>query len=155
MAVKGGVVIKNKYMIEAIIEAKKADESGECPIGAVIVRNGDIIACGFNLKESEQNPVLHAEIVTIQKACKALGTWHLDDCDLYVTLEPCVMCAGAIIQSRIRRLYFGAYDLKAGATGSIVNIFDIKEFNHSPEIFAGIMEDECSALIKQFFRRLR
>lgn len=142
-------------MQEAIIEAKKADELCECPIGAVIVRNGDIIARGFNLKESEQNSVLHAEIVVIQSACKVLGTWRLDDCDLYVTLEPCVMCAGAIIQSRIRRIYFGAYDPKAGAIGSVVNIFDIKELNHAPEIYAGIMEDECSLLLKQFFRRLR
>lgn len=142
-------------MQEAIIEAKKADEISECPIGAVIVRNGDIIARGFNLKESDQNPILHAEIVTIQRACEVLGTWHLDDCDLYVTLEPCVMCAGAIIQSRIKRIYFGAYDPKAGAIGSVANIFDIKELNHTPEIYVGIMETECSELLKHFFKRLR
>jgi len=145
----------NSFMLHALKEARKAYEKGEAPIGAVIVKDGKIIARAHNLRESKQNSTYHAEILAIDKACKKLGSWRLVDCDLYVTLEPCPMCAGAIIQSRIKRLFFGAADPKAGAAGSVVNLFNVETFNHKVDVIQGIMEDECSQILKQFFRELR
>lgn len=145
----------NPYMAEAIKEAKKALTKNEVPVGAVIVRNGEIISRAHNLRETKQQAIYHAELAAIQKACEKLGRWRLDDCDLYVTLEPCPMCAGAIINARIGRVYFGAYDPKGGACGSVVDLFRKGTFNHSPELYAGIMEDDCEELLKRFFKNLR
>ncbi|MGE5472668.1 MAG: tRNA adenosine(34) deaminase TadA [Ignavibacteriales bacterium] len=144
----------NKYMKAALQEAEKAYKKGEAPIGAVIVQNDRIIARAHNLRETRKDTTAHAEILAIQKASKKLGEWRLLDCDLYVTLEPCPMCAGAIIQSRIRRLYYGADDIKAGAAGSVINVFE-KGFNHKVEVYTGIMEEECAGVLKKFFKELR
>ena len=142
------------FMSEALKEARKAYELGESPIGCVIVKDGKIIARGHNLRQTKQDATLHAEMVTISKACRKLSAWHIFDCDLYVTLEPCYMCAGAIIQSHIRHVYFGAYDPKGGAVCSCSQIFDLPH-NHRVEYTGGILQDECSQLLKQFFRELR
>lgn len=143
-----------KFMEEALRLAKKAAEMGEVPVGAVIVRNGEIISTGLNRREEGKNALYHAEIEAIDKACKKLGGWRLPGCELYVTLEPCPMCAGAIINSRIEKIYFGAYDKKAGSVRSIVRLFDLP-YNHRPGIKGGIMEAECSAVLSDFFRSLR
>lgn len=142
-------------MKKALIEAQKALKKLEAPIGAIIVKDGKIIARGHNLRESEQDSTLHAEMIAIRKACKKLGSWRLDGCDIYITLEPCPMCAGAIIQSRIKNVYFGAYDPKAGAAGSVINILQNPSFNHICNVTGGILEDECAGLLKNFFRELR
>jgi len=147
--------MKNPYMEQAIIEAKKAFELGEVPVGAIMVYKGDIIARAHNLREKYNNALAHAEILVIYEACKKLNTWRLDGCDLYVTLEPCPMCAGAIINSRINAVYFGAYDSKGGACGSVVDLFKKGSFNHSPVLYSGIMEDTCEELLREFFRKLR
>ncbi len=139
----------NKFMNAALLEAKKAKDSGEVPVGAVIVKNGEIIARAHNLCESHKNPMLHAEVVAIEKALKSQGDMRLDDCDLYVTLEPCVMCCGAIANARIRRLYFGAYDKLAGGVVSKHCLLD------STEYYCGIMENECGQILTEFFRDLR
>ena len=144
-----------KYMLAAIAEAKKAEKKGECPIGAVIVRDGQIIARGHNLRETKACAINHAEVIALQKANKKLGSWRLDGCDLYVTLEPCAMCAGAIIQSRIRNVYFGAFDAKAGVRGSVTDLFVPGMFNHDVAVSGGIMKEECGALLSDFFRNLR
>lgn len=145
-----------KFMKEAIKEAKKAYDLKECPIGCVIVYNGKIIARGHNKKLTRNNALLHAEMIAIEKASKKLNTWHLDGCDMYVTLEPCTMCAGAIIQSRIQNVYFGAFDPKGGSLVSCNNLFDKKYgHNHIPNQKGGISENECSALLKSFFKELR
>jgi len=144
-----------KYMKEALKEANKAYTIGEIPIGAVIVQNGRIISRGYNKKELQNDPTNHAEILAIKKASKKLSSWRLNSCDMYVTLEPCTMCAGAIIQARIGRLYFGAKDPKAGAAGSVINIFDVEDFNHKTEIHYGLLEDSCSQILKDFFKTLR
>lgn len=143
------------YMEKALAEAKKAFDRGEVPIGAVIVRSGRIIARGSNERELKQDATLHAEMTAIRKASRKNGSWRLNDCDMYVTLEPCTMCAGAIIQARIRSVYFGAWDPKAGAAGSVVNIFGEGRFNHKVEVYQGILEDRCSKLLKDFFMHLR
>lgn len=143
-----------KFMKEAIILARKAAELGEVPVGAVIVKNGEIIAKGKNEREAKQNALSHAEIEAINNACKALGSWRLDDCEMYVTLEPCPMCAGAIINSRIKTLVFGAYDSKMGSIDSVVNLCDYP-YNHKVEVYGGILEDECLEIIKNFFKNLR
>lgn len=143
------------YMREAIRQAKKAAKIGETPIGAVIVRDGEIISRGYNKRETKKNALLHAEIIAIDRACKKLGGWRLPGCELYVTLEPCPMCSGAIINSRIEKVYFGAYDKKAGCCGSAADLFVKGMFNHTPEISGGIMEDECSSLLTEFFKELR
>lgn len=143
------------FMDEAIKEAKKAYAKGETPIGAVIVMEGEIISRGHNEKELKQDATLHAEITAIKKASKKLQSWRLNQCDMYVTLEPCVMCAGAIIQSRIRRLYIGAPDPKAGAAGSVINVFSVDGFNHNVEVIQGISEEECSSILRNFFKELR
>lgn len=144
-----------KWMKEAIKQAKKAAQKDEVPIGCVIVKDNQIIARAYNKREMKQCSTAHAEILAIEKACKKLGSWRLEDCDLYVTLEPCPMCSGAIIQSRIRNVIFGAYDPKGGCMGSNMNINDVRGFNHYPDIEGGILQDECSRLLKEFFKAKR
>lgn len=141
-------------MMEAISLAKEAGEMGEVPVGAVIVKNGKIIARGKNEREAKQNALSHAEIEAINNACKNTGSWRLEDCEMYVTLEPCPMCAGAIINSRIKTLIFGAYDSKMGSIDSVINLCDLP-YNHKVEVYGGIMEDECLDLLKNFFKTLR
>lgn len=141
-------------MNQALKEAHKAELIGEVPIGAVIVRDGKIIARGHNRREILQDVTLHAELVAIRKACRRLKSWRLDGCDLYVTLEPCVMCAGAIVQSRIRSVCFGAADPKAGAVGSIINIFELRQ-NHQVEWQGFVLQEACSQILKRFFAQRR
>ena len=141
-------------MMEAIALAVESEKEGEVPVGAVIVKDGEIIARGRNRRETEKNALCHAEIEAINEACKTLGGWRLFGCDLYVTLEPCPMCAGAIINSRIKTVYFGAYDNKAGSFGSVAD-FNRIPYNHKPEIIEGVMEEECSRLLSDFFKKLR
>jgi tRNA(adenine34) deaminase len=143
------------YMAQALKEAEKARRKGETPVGAVVVKDGMIIARGHNEKELRYDSTLHAEMTAIRRACKKLGSWRLTDCDLYVTLEPCTMCAGAIIQSRLRTLYIGTSDLKAGAAGSVIDVFRVKAFNHRVDVVWGLMSDKCSAILTDFFRELR
>ena len=146
--------MKKEFMSKAIEQAKKAYEAGEVPVGAVIVKDGEIIAEGYNMREQKQNALSHAEIECIGKACEVLKSWRLDGCELYVTLEPCPMCTGAIINSRIKTVVFGAYDLKAGSMDSVINLCDYP-YNHKPEIYGGIMEDECKEILEKFFQNLR
>lgn len=143
------------YMKYAIEEAKKAEEIGEVPIGAVIIYEGEVVGRGYNLRERDQDPTAHAEMIAIKEASERLGSWRLIDCDLYVTLEPCPMCAGAIIQSRVRRVIFGTLDPKAGCAGSLMNLLQDSRFNHQTEIEVGVLQDECSQLLTNFFRRIR
>ena len=142
------------YMKEALKEAKKSLLTGDVPVGCVIVYDDKIIARGHNKREDKQQSLAHAEIVAINKACKKLGSWRLEDCTMYITLEPWVMCSGAIIQSRIPRVIYGAYDYRFGAHKSLINLFDVK-FNHNVEISGGVLENECSIIIKDFFKELR
>lgn len=142
-------------MLEALKEAKKAYAKDEVPVGAVIVKDGKIIARGHNLKELKCDTTKHAEIIAIQKASKKLQSWRLINCEMYVTLEPCAMCAGAMIQSRISKLYFGASDLKTGAVGSVLNLLEDYKFNHQVEFQGGILKNECENILKQFFKELR
>lgn len=142
------------FMLDAIELAKKAADAGEAPVGAVITRNGEAVGTGFNKRESEKNALCHAEIEAINNACRTLGGWRLWECEMFVTLEPCPMCAGAIINSRIRRVVFGAFDAKNGSCGSVINLFELP-YNHRPELVSGFMADECSALLTDFFKRLR
>ncbi len=144
-----------KYMKEAIKQAKKAEANKDVPIGCVIVYDGKIIARGYNRRNMDKTTLAHAEILAIKKASKYLGDWRLEDCTMYVTLEPCQMCAGAIVQARIPHVVIGCMNPKAGCAGSIINILDIKEFNHQVEITKGILEDECSNMMKNFFAWLR
>ena len=141
-------------MLAAIAQAKLAAEEKEVPVGAVITRKGEIVAVGRNKREYGKNALYHAEIEAIDNACKTLGGWRLWECEMYVTLEPCPMCTGAIINSRIRRVVFGAYDQKAGCCGSVTNLFDMP-FNHKPELTGGFMQEECAALLSDFFKQLR
>ncbi len=143
-----------EFMKEAINEAKKAYSDGEVPVGAVIVKDGKIIAKGRNHREQKQNALSHAEIEAINSACKALGSWRLDECELYVTLEPCPMCTGAIINARIKKVVFGAFDSSMGCMDSVINLCDYP-LGHKVEIYAGICEDECKALLQDFFQKLR
>ncbi len=144
-----------KYMLEAIIEAKKAKQINEVPIGAVIVLNGEIIASAHNLRESKQNAIAHAELLAIDQACQRMGTWRLEDAELYVTLEPCPMCSGAIILSRIKRVVYGAVDPKGGCAGTLMNLLQDQRFNHTSEVVAGVLEKECGVLLTDFFKELR
>ncbi len=144
-----------KYMKEAIRQAKKAYKLDETPIGCVIVHDGKIIGRGYNRRNTDKSPLAHAEITAIRKASRKLGDWRLEECTLYVTLEPCQMCAGAIVQSRVTRVVVGCMNPKAGCAGSILNLLDMKEFNHRAELETGILEEECSALMTGFFRELR
>ncbi len=143
------------FMKLAISEAKKAEEKCEVPIGAVVVLNGEVIATAHNLRESTQNAITHAEILAIQKACEKIGSWRLEDAELYVTLEPCPMCSGAIILSRIKKVIFGAHDPKAGCAGTLMNLLDDQRFNHQSEVVSGVLENECSVLLSDFFRNIR
>ena len=145
---------KEKYMKLAIKEAKKAKNKKEVPIGAIIVKNGEVIARGHNLRESKQNSLKHAEIVAIDRACKRLANFRLEDCELYVTVEPCLMCSGAIVQSRIKKVYFGTRDEKYGAVTSVVKAFEIKS-NHKVEFEEGVCKEECEKLMKDFFKEIR
>lgn len=144
-----------KYMKEAIKQAKKAESIDEVPIGAIIVHNDKIIARAHNLRESKQNAVAHAEIVAIQKACKKLESWRLENCILYVTLEPCPMCSGAILQSRIERVVYGASDPKGGCIESCMQMYEVKGFNHYPMVTSGVLKEECSELLKNYFKQKR
>lgn len=146
---------KQKYMREAVRQAKKAYQLGEVPIGCVIVYNGKIVARGYNRRNTDKNSLSHAEMNAIKKASKKLGDWRLDNCEMYVTLEPCQMCSGAMVQARIKKVYIGCMNPKAGCAGSILNLLQIPEFNHQLEIERGILEQECSGLMKSFFRDLR
>ncbi len=146
--------MESKFMKNAILLAKKAAESGEVPVGAVIVRNGEIIAEGYNMRETKQSALSHAEIEAIKSANKKVGSWRLDDCEMYVTLEPCPMCTGAIINARIKTLVFGAYDVKQGCADSLINMFDLP-FDNKTEVYGGILEDECKEVLKTFFKDLR
>lgn len=144
-----------RFMREAIKEAKKAELIDEVPIGCVIVRDDKVIARGHNVRETKKTPLGHAEIIAIDKASKKLDKWRLEDCDIYVTIEPCIMCAGAIIQSRIRNVYYGAKDLKGGAFGSSIDVLEANNINHHPNVVSGILEEECSNIISQYFKRKR
>lgn len=142
-------------MLKAIEQAKKAYMLGECPVGAVITDgNGNIISEGYNRRETDNSPTAHAEIIAIENAAKKLGRWRLFDCTLYVTLEPCPMCAGAIINSRIKRVVYGAFDEKGGACSSVLNLFEYP-FNHKPLVRSRILEKECGELLNEFFKKLR
>ncbi|WP_219834798.1 tRNA adenosine(34) deaminase TadA [Paenibacillus sp. R14(2021)] len=143
------------YMQAAIEEAKRAEAIGEVPIGAVIVKNGEIIGRGFNLRETNLDPTAHAEMIAIREASRNLGAWRLLDCTLYVTLEPCPMCAGALVQSRIRKVVYGTIDPKAGCAGTLMNLLQEPRFNHETELVGGLLQQECGELLTQFFRRLR
>lgn len=143
-----------EYMKQAIELAKLAAKDGEVPVGAVIVHNGEIIGRGFNLRESKRNALAHAEIQAIDEACRRLNGWRLINCEMYVTLEPCPMCAGAIINSRIDKVIYGAFDPKAGSCGSVFDMFSLP-FNHKPMSQGGLLVEECSALLKEFFKNLR
>ena len=146
---------KEEFMKEALKEAKKAYDKLEIPVGAVIVKDGKIIARAHNLKETKFDTTKHAEIVAIQKASKKLKSWRLLDCEMYVTLEPCSMCAGAIINSRIKKIYIGTMDDKTGAAGSKLNLFEDYTFNHKVEVEKNIMKEECEEILKRFFKELR
>ncbi|MGI1689851.1 nucleoside deaminase [Thermoanaerobacter uzonensis] len=145
----------NKFMEAALLEAKKSYLLGEVPVGAVIVKDGQIIGRGFNQKESSNDATAHAEILAIKEACKTLGSWRLDDCSIYVTLEPCSMCAGAILEARIKRVYIGAESDKSGAAGTAVDILNNSYLGSKTEVYFGIMEEECKTLLKDFFENLR
>ena len=146
---------EEKYMKEALKQAKKASDMGEVPIGCVVVLDDRIIGRGYNRRTSDRSTLAHAEIIAIRKACRYVKDWRLDDAEIYVTLEPCQMCSGAIIQARIRKLFIGAMNPKAGCAGSLINIFEVPGFNHYVEVTRGILEDEGSAILKDFFVRLR
>ncbi len=146
--------MREEYMREALKEAEKCIDTGDVPIGCVIVKNGEIIARGHNTREAFHTALGHAEINAIENACKSIGSWRLENCAIYVTLEPCPMCAGAIINSRIGEVYFGAYDKKGGAVGGIINLFE-ENFNHKPKVQGGILKDECALILQNFFAKLR
>lgn len=144
-----------RYMKEAIKQAKKAAKIGEVPIGCVIVYDNKIIARGYNKRNTKKNTLAHAEIIAMNKASKIVGDWRLEGCTMYVTLEPCQMCAGAIVQSRMDRVVVGTMNKKAGCCGSVLNLLNMEEFNHQVELTIGVLEEECSYVISEFFRELR
>lgn len=139
----------------AIAEAEKAGAINEVPIGAVVVLDGEVIGAAHNLRETKQNAVAHAELLAIQAACEKVGTWRLEDAELYVTLEPCAMCSGAIVLSRVKKVVYGAKDPKGGCAGSLMNLLEEERFNHQCEVRSGVLENECSILLKDFFKSLR
>ena len=147
--------MEERFMKEALKEAKKAYDKLEVPVGCVIVKDGKIIARAHNLKETKKDTTKHAEIIAIQKASKKLDSWRLIDCEMYVTLEPCSMCAGAIINSRIAKVYIGTQDEKTGAVGSVYNLFEDYTFNHKVQYETNILKDECENIMKDFFKYLR
>lgn len=144
-----------RWMREAIAEARLAEQKQEVPIGAVVIHNGVIVGRGHNLRETMQDGTAHAEMIAIREACQRLEAWRLLDCTLYVTLEPCPMCAGAIVQSRIKQVVFGASDPKAGCAGTLMNLLQEPKFNHQTEVIGGVLEQECGGMLSQFFRKLR
>ena len=144
-----------EIMKKAIELAKISGDEGEVPVGAVVTKNGEIVATGRNRREIGKNALYHAELEAIDNACKALGGWRLWQCELYVTLEPCPMCAGAIINSRIKKVYIGTCDEKTGAAGSVLNLFEDYKFNHKVEVEKGIMQEDCEKILKDFFKMLR
>ena len=144
-----------KFMKAAITQARKAYAIDEVPIGCVIVQNDKIIARGYNRRNIDKNTLAHAELSAIRKASKKTGDWRLEDCTMYVTLEPCQMCAGAIVQSRMKRVVIGSMNAKAGCAGAILNLLQMQQFNHQVEITRGVREEECSQMLSQFFRELR
>lgn len=144
----------NEWMRHALLAAAEAAAEGEVPVGAVIVKDGQLVSVGRNRRELGKNALAHAEIEAINRACEALGGWRLSGCTLYVTLEPCPMCAGAIINARIDRVVYGTADPKAGSCGSLVNLFSLS-YNHQPELVSGVLQDECAAMLQDFFRQLR
>ena len=152
---RNGKAVDEFFMQEALKEAAKAMELEEVPIGAVVVKDGAVIARGYNLRETAKDPTAHAEILAIREASQVLGGWRLHGCDLYVTIEPCPMCAGAIMMARIDRLIIGAMDPKAGAAGSLLNILEDERFNHQTEVLRGVLKEECADMMKRFFRELR
>lgn len=146
---------KEQYMMEAIKEAEKAAKIKDVPIGCVIVHDGKIIGRGYNRRNKDSNTLSHAEMIAIKKASKKMKDWRLDDCEMYVTTEPCQMCSGAIVQARIAKVYIGCMNPKAGCAGSIMNLLQVDEFNHQVEIETGVLKDECNRLLKDFFEKLR
>lgn len=146
---------KEEYMKLALKEAKKAYKKLEVPVGAVIVKDGKVIAKAYNEKEEKNDTTRHAEILAIQRASKELGSWRLKDCEMYVTLEPCSMCAGALIQARINKVYIGTMDEKTGSCGSVLNLLEDYKFNHKVEIEYNVLKDECEKILKEFFKELR
>lgn len=144
-----------KFMKEAIKQAKKAYALEEVPIGCVIVYENKIIGRGYNRRTTDRNPLAHAEMIAMKKASKKMGDWRLEDCTMYVTLEPCQMCAGAIVQARVKKVVMGCMNPKAGCAGSILNLLKIERFNHQVEQESGVLEEECSAMLKSFFKELR
>ena len=143
------------FMAEALKEAQKAFDIDEVPIGAVIEHKGEIIGRGYNRRNTEKNPLMHAEIIAINEAAKVIGDWRIEDCTIYVTVEPCPMCSGAIVQARIPRVVFGAHNAKAGCGGSIINLLQMDKLNHRCDVVSGVMEDECRNMMKMFFKRFR
>ncbi len=142
------------YMGLALEEAKKARDLGEVPVGAVIVQGDRVVGRGYNRREVDQDALAHAEVLAIAEACRTLGSWRLDDCTLYVTLEPCPMCAGAILNARVKRVVYGAGDPKAGSVGSLIHLFELP-YNHRPAVTAGVLEERCSEILSRFFQGLR
>ena len=153
--IKGSMENDNFFMQMALAEAQKACALGEIPIGAVVVRGGQVVGKGYNCNETNKDPSCHAEILAIKEACKALGGWRLPGCTLYVTVEPCSMCAGAIVLARIERLVIGTDNPKAGACGSLYNIVEDERLNHRVSVTRGVLKDECSSMLKDFFAMLR
>ncbi|WP_461370106.1 tRNA adenosine(34) deaminase TadA [Candidatus Darwinibacter acetoxidans] len=149
------MAVHRRFMMEALAQARLALAAGEVPVGAVVVLDGEIIGRGHNFRETANDPTAHAEMLAIREAARHLGSWRLTKADLYVTLEPCPMCAGAIVNARLRRLVFGAYDPKAGAVISLMNLVQDKRLNHTVEILDGICQKECASLLQEFFQRLR
>ncbi len=144
----------HRYMNEAIALAKEAGASGDIPVGAVVVKDGSIVGRGFNRRERDKSAVSHAEILAIEEACRALGDWHLDSCELYVTLEPCPMCAGAIINARIGTVVYGAKEPNFGSCGSVINLFE-ERYGYHPKLYGGVLAEDCAALLTNFFAGLR
>ncbi|NLI60107.1 MAG: nucleoside deaminase [Clostridiales bacterium] len=149
------MLLNERFMVEALKEAQKAYDLDEVPIGAVVVKDGEIIGRGYNLREKAQNPILHAEMLAISRAAQRVKSWRLTGCEIYVTIEPCPMCAGAMIQGRLDRLIFGARDPKAGCAGSLYDIVQDRRFNHRLEVVEGILKEDCSRIIKDFFKKKR
>ena len=149
------MTVDEKWMKQALKQAEKARKLEEVPIGCVIVLNEKIIARGYNRRNTDHTSLAHAEMMAIKKACKKIGDWRLEECTLYVTLEPCQMCAGAIVQSRIKRVVIGAMNKKAGCAGSIFNLLEEDRFNHKAEVARGVLENECAGMVSAFFRELR
>lgn len=147
--------VQEKYMKQAIKLAEKAAELGEVPIGCVIEYQGKVIGRGYNRRTTDKSTLAHAEIIAIKKACKKMGDWRLEDCTMYVTLEPCQMCAGAIVQARVKKVVIGCMNPKAGCAGSILNVLQMDAFNHQVEIERGVLEEECSQMLTSFFKNLR